>query len=117
MRHIGVDARRYEVAAARTGLPERMEETLCAFANRDGGTIILGLDEADHFCPIADFKPEAVRQDLRRVAEELTPACRLEIKRCPFVKAGRAPLPLLRPRPLISARALSPERAVGPGRS
>lgn len=84
MRLIGVDARRYEVATARTELTERMEETLCAFANRDGGTIILGLDVADHFRPIVDFKPEAVGQDLRRVAEELTPACRLEIKRCPF---------------------------------
>ena len=45
MRLIGADTQRYEVKTARKALPESIPETISAFANRDGGTIILGLEE------------------------------------------------------------------------
>ena len=49
MRLIGSDTQHYEVKAAGQGLPESLAETVSAFANRVGGTIILGLEEKS-FC-------------------------------------------------------------------
>ena len=44
MRVLGPDAQHYEVISAGDGLPDSLLETISAFANRDGGTLILGLD-------------------------------------------------------------------------
>lgn len=87
MRLIGSDTQHYEVKAARKGLPESIAETISAFANRDGGTIILGLDEENHFSTIPDFKAGSIHDALLRIGDDFTPPCRLEIERYPFEDA------------------------------
>ncbi len=51
MKRLGSDTQKYEVKAAGKALPENLAETISAFANRGGGTILLGLDERHHFEP------------------------------------------------------------------
>ena len=45
MRAAGTDLHLVEVKAAAGGLPTDVVETLSAFANGGGGTLLLGLDE------------------------------------------------------------------------
>ena len=48
--------------------PTALAETLVAFANSDGGTIVLGFDEAGH--SIGRIMPEDVENALRAAAAE-----------------------------------------------
>ena len=72
MRLIGSDTQRYEVKAARKALPESIAETISAFANRDGGTIILGLDEKAKFSTVPDFDADSIHDALLRIGDDLT---------------------------------------------
>lgn len=84
MRRIGSDTQHYEVKAAGRGLPESLAETISAFANRNGGTIILGLDERSGFSPAVGFDAKRAADGLQRLGNDLTPPCRLAIERYPF---------------------------------
>lgn len=84
MRLIGSDTQRYEVKTAQKALPESIAATISAFANRDGGTIILGLDEKSHFSTVPDFNAASIHDALLRIGDDFTPPCRLEIERYPF---------------------------------
>lgn len=84
MRLIGSDTQRYEVKAAKKALPDAIAETISAFANRDGGTIILGLDEKNKFSTVPGFEAGPIHDALLRIGDDFTPPCRLEIERYPF---------------------------------
>lgn len=84
MRLIGSDTQCYEVKAAGKGLPESIAETISAFANWDGGTIILGLDEGNNFKPVPGFQAKPISDALLRIGNDFTPPCRLDIERYPF---------------------------------
>lgn len=84
MRLIGSDTQHFEVKSAGKAIPENLSETISAFANRDGGTIILGLDEKNHFAAVPDFNAAAVHDALLRLGDDFTPPCRLNIERFPF---------------------------------
>ena len=54
-----------EVKSAAGGLPESIISTLCSFANRPGGgMILLGLDEAAGFAPVGLTKPREMESAL-----------------------------------------------------
>lgn len=67
IRAVGTDLTTVEVKAGAGGLPKSIVETASAFANTDGGVIILGLDETTDFAPI--------EIDAGKLASDLASAC------------------------------------------
>jgi len=69
-----------EVKAANRGTPERMYETISAFANRTGGgMMVFGLEDKT-FQPIGVFNPDQLQRDLAAEASEMEPPVRLEFQ-------------------------------------
>ncbi len=64
LRRFGTGLSDIEAKAAVGSLPKSLVETLSAFANSGGGTVILGLDEASGFVPAHDFDPVKIRDAL-----------------------------------------------------
>jgi ATP-dependent DNA helicase RecG len=80
MRRIGSDLAEVEVKSAAGGLPKNMVETLSAFANGTGGTVLLGLSEHDGFTPAPGFDAESVRTALAGACSDLVdPPLRVRI--------------------------------------
>jgi len=66
-RRMGTDTSGVEIKRAQGGVPKTLAESISAFANGDGGLIILGLDEEDEFA--------AVPIPTRAMADALANAC------------------------------------------
>ena len=62
MRQIGNDTQTCEVKEASSKLPESVVETLSAFSNGTGGTLILGLSEKNGFTPVSNFNATAMQE-------------------------------------------------------
>ena len=60
MRQIGADTQRWEVKEAVVDVPKSLLETISAFSNMHGGTIILGLSEKNGFHPAKGFDATAI---------------------------------------------------------
>ena len=56
LRELGTDTQDVEVKAAFGGLPKELPETISAFANGNGGLLILGLDENNNFATSHKFQ-------------------------------------------------------------
>ena len=68
----GIEAKR-----AATRLPERLWETLSAFANTPGGgVVILGLDEASGFAPVGVVDPDKAQKDMASLCDQMDPPLR-----------------------------------------
>ncbi|MCY3560162.1 MAG: putative DNA binding domain-containing protein [bacterium] len=65
-REAGTDLRGVEIKAAAGGLPRSVRNSVCAFANTQGGVVILGLSDSD-------FRPVPV--DVARLANDLASTC------------------------------------------
>lgn len=66
-----------EAKAARSALPQRIWQTLSAFANTPGGGIlVLGLDEAKGFALAGVEHPKKIQQDLASVCDQMDPPLR-----------------------------------------
>ena len=80
LRRLGLEPTEIEVKAAAGGMPKTVVETLSAFANGDGGTLLLGLDE-DGFTPAPGFDAAKIRDALALAChEKLTPPIRASIE-------------------------------------
>ncbi|MDT0200375.1 ATP-binding protein [Nocardioides sp. AE5] len=81
MRRIGADLAEVEVKAAARGMPKTVVETLSAFANGSGGTLILGLSEEHGFTPVDGFDPLKIRDSLAGLAaDSMEPPVRADIE-------------------------------------
>lgn len=68
LKSAGTDTQDVEVKESVGKLPASVVETLSAFSNGSGGTLILGLSERNDFQPASGF-------DARRIADSLAQAC------------------------------------------
>ncbi|MCC4267015.1 MULTISPECIES: ATP-binding protein [Microbacterium] len=77
LRAIGSDLTDVEVKRAEGGLPRSLRETLSAFSNTAGGTVILGLDEASGFSATGLHDPAAMADNFASMCStELEPPVR-----------------------------------------
>ncbi|WP_261555908.1 ATP-binding protein [Frankia tisae] len=79
VRRARTDLQAIEVKAAEGGLPKSIVETVSAFANARGGLLILGLDEARGFQPVAIDARKLANDLASTCADQLEPAIRAEI--------------------------------------
>lgn len=78
LRRRGAERSDVELKSAAGGLPKSLKETISAFANGAGGTILLGI--ADDLSPV-EIDVDAIRTGVARMAaEDLEPAVRGEIE-------------------------------------
>lgn len=81
LRRVGLEPSDVEVKSAAGGLPRSIPETLSAFANGSGGTLLLGLSEDDDFRPVPGFRADAVRESLAQAChEKVVPPLRIPIE-------------------------------------
>ncbi len=85
LRRVGAEPTDLEAKAAAGGLPKTVGETLSAFANGSGGTILLGLSEKDGFTPAPGFSPTAIRDALSGLCHnDMEPPIRADVEIVPF---------------------------------
>ena len=107
LRRIGTDTQDCEVKEAGRKLPESLLETISAFANKDGGVIVLGLSERENFSPVPGFDVQRIYSAMMTVGDLMTPVIRMEIDIVPFegAKVVVAIVPAVEDRPcFITAR-------------
>ena len=73
MRTLGADALRWEVTEAVQELPKKLLETISAFSNMQGGTIILGLSEKNGFRPAEGFDADRMYAQMQTIGDAFTP--------------------------------------------
>lgn len=79
LRRAGTDLLDVEVKEAGGGFPKSLLQSISAFANTAGGTIVLGLAEDDGFTPVAIDAPQLASDLATACANQLEPAIRPEI--------------------------------------
>ena len=85
LRRRGTDLTDVEVKAAGGGLPKSLSETISAFSNDLGGTIILGLAERTGFGLADGFDAAKMRDDLASMcADNMSPPVRASIEMVDF---------------------------------
>ncbi|WP_326561476.1 ATP-binding protein [Micromonospora sp. NBC_01796] len=81
LRQAGTDLEDVEVKAGSGGLPKSVRDTLSAFSNGRGGTLILGLEEEHAFRPAPGFNASRIRDALAAACnDDLHPPVRAEIE-------------------------------------
>lgn len=80
LRVVGTDTHSVEVKSSVPKLPRSVVETLSAFANGNGGLLVLGLDERAGHAPVPGFKASDIREALAGAcADKMHPPLRPEI--------------------------------------
>ncbi|HWO62829.1 MAG TPA: ATP-binding protein [Umezawaea sp.] len=78
LRRIGGEPSEVEAKSAAGGLPKNIAETLSAFANTNGGIVVLGVDESNGFALVDLSNPAQLRDNLASLAcDALQPPLRI----------------------------------------
>jgi ATP-dependent DNA helicase RecG len=79
LKRLGADHATVEIKKARGGIPQSLWESISAFANADGGTILLGIDESAEFdvCGVND--PASMESQLASQCAAMEPVVRADI--------------------------------------
>ena len=79
LRRAGAEPTAVEVKNGTGGVPKSLVETLVAFSNRDGGTIIFGVDEASEFAVVGLKATKAYRDGVIALSRDaVTPALQID---------------------------------------
>lgn len=81
LRLVGTDQQRIEV---KLGVGKGVRETLSAFSNASGGTLLVGLSEADGFALVPGFDVVQARDQLVARCGQLEPVVRPDVEIVPF---------------------------------
>lgn len=74
LRRVGAESEVLEVKSGAGGFPQSVRETLVAFANTEGGTVLVGVDELAGYAVVALESPSNIRDRLVGLAREaITP--------------------------------------------
>lgn len=115
LRVLGSDHSTCEVKRAQGGVPATLWETISAFANAVGGTLVLGVDEKHDFEIVGVHDAGTMEANVGGVCSEMKPPVRAEI--APFRSTGRTSWsPRSRGLPASSDPATSGRRGPGPAR-
>ena len=88
LRAVATDTQDIEVKESVQKLPASMAETVSAFSNGPGGTIILGISEKNGFIPAPGFRAKPTADSLATIcSDKLTPPVRPEIDVVDFENA------------------------------
>lgn len=81
MRMAGTDVAEYELKAAGDGFPKSVAESVSAFANTGGGTVVLGIREGRGFHPAEGFSARASQERCAQVVrEDVAPALAADVR-------------------------------------
>ncbi|MET8460179.1 ATP-binding protein [Streptomyces parvulus] len=80
LRRFGGDHFKCEVKRSQGGLPTSMWETISAFANAQGGLIVLGVNEKTNFSVVGVHEPAKIEANLAVLCSEMEPPVRAEIQ-------------------------------------
>jgi len=84
-RTVGTDIQDVEVKEAVDKLPKSIAESVSAFANGSGGTIVLGISERNDFAPAKKFNAKKIGDALAQCCNDLLePPVRADIVPVPF---------------------------------
>ena len=98
IQHRGCEWQTTEVKAAHHGCPEKLYDTISAFANQDsGGILVFGLDEKTRFSKVGVYDAQALQKKVVEYCEQMTPVVRPVFTVCDedgkvFVSAEIPPL-------------------------
>lgn len=111
LRRANTDLQDVEVKAAGGGLPRTAVESVSAFANAEGGLLILGLDESDAFRPVPIDAAKLAADLASACTDQLEPPIRPEIdivttEDLPVVVAAIDPLPVDRKPCYVKTRGI-----------
>lgn len=73
----GCEEQTMEVKSAHHGCPEKLYDTLSAFANQDdGGVLIFGLDEAKNYAKVGVYDAQLLQKKVMEYGEQMSPVVR-----------------------------------------
>lgn len=70
LRRVGTESESVEAKSGRGGFPRSLRESLVAFANTRGGTILVGVDELEDFAIVSLTDPAGYRDQLVGIARD-----------------------------------------------
>jgi ATP-dependent DNA helicase RecG len=111
LRRIGADHSVCEVKKSQGGLPTSIWETISAFANAQGGTIILGVDEKHDFRVVGVRDAAEIERSLGSICHDLEPVVRADIH---TLLIGDTPVVIAEIPPVARDQRPCHKRSLGP---